>query len=236
MKILPSHPVARPITSSKTDRATLNGSAELEPTSGEILLTRDVADQTGSAFLMLPAELKNYVIEFSFSISHKGDDGADGMAFTLHTDPAGAKALGHGGCELGYGGIKNCLAIEIDTYRSQDRCDDPPTPHIAVLTRGADGNSAHHRHSIWCTQPGSLPDLDDGATYHLRVEIADADLRIFFTDAGLSDWVELTDQAIRLPSTLQTSPRYAGWTAATGGLHQAHAVKTWQLSEGEPDM
>ena len=55
--------------------------------------------------------------------------------------------------------------FSVDTYRTQDFADDPPTPHISVHSPP----DAHHRHSIVCTPPNSLPYLSDGNVYTLEL-------------------------------------------------------------------
>ena len=166
-------------------------------------------------------------------MSSSSGNGADGFAFVLHSAPSGIETLGRGGCDLGYGGLPASIAVEIDTYRSEDRCNDPPTPHISVHSRGLEGNDAHHRSSLWCTRPGALPDFGDGRTYRLRLEFTQEarQLRIWFTDSE-DDFEELTTEAVHLPDCLG-SQRYMGWTASTGGLHQAHSIIGFELYEAE---
>ena len=163
------------------------------------------------------------------------NNGADGLAFVLHSAPSGEATLGRGGCDLGYGGIPASIAVEVDTYRSQDRCNDPPTPHISIHTRGLEGNEAHHRSSLWCTKPGTLPDLADGREYRIKLEFTQdvRNLRIWFTDTREGeDYEELTDEPVQLPECLGEQ-RYIGWTASTGGLHQAHRITSFAVYEAD---
>lgn len=199
-----------------------------------IALTEDKAGQFGSAFFDLPANLREIILTTTFTINHQGSEGADGMAIVLHSDPTGVSALGAGGCDLGYGGLKDCLAIEVDTYRSVDRCDDPPTPHISVHTAASQAVSAHHRFSLWCSKSGSIPNVDNGQQYTLRIELSHIsnELRIFFNDSTEGDFVELTDQPVIISSMPEQGYKVFGWTAATGGLHQSHFVEKFELWEG----
>lgn len=216
--------------------ANLNGSAR-RTSAGAIRLADDVADQTGSAFLALPGDLKTFAVEFAFQISNTAG-GADGMAFVVHGASTGTRALGIGGCELGYGGLPNSVAVEIDTYRSQDRCDDPPTPHISINTRGRSPNEAHHRSSLWCTRPGSLPQLDDGHKYRLKVVVHEMTwISLFLTDSDDgTNFVQLTQGPVEIPLLCDAdAPLYFGWTASTGGLHQSHEVSSFALYEAEGD-
>lgn len=218
-----------------TERATVSGKAKVDTANSQIILTEDKADQIASSFLALPAGLQEFIFSSTFTISHQGGEGADGMAIVLHSDPAGVKAVGRGGCDLGYGGLKNCLAIELDTYRSVDRCDDPPTPHVSVHTAGSGAVSAHHQNSLWCSKPGTLPALDDGRPYTVRIEVSlpRQELRIFLNDRTERDFVEVTNGPLRLLTVPEGGYKCFGWTAATGGLHQSHVISEFELWEGQ---
>ena len=173
----------------------------------------------------MPAEVESLIVEFAFRIERHG---ADGMAFVMQADPAGVKAIGQGGCQLGYGGISHSLAIEIDTYCSADRCDDPPAPHISIHTRQNEPNDAHHRYSLWSS--GSVPALSDGNLYHLRIELLHrTQLQVYMTDSVDNGWVRLTGEAIAVPDVWQYGNVCAGWTAATGGLHALHEITTFEI-------
>ncbi|KAI8147306.1 hypothetical protein BJV82DRAFT_595041 [Fennellomyces sp. T-0311] len=75
-------------------------------------LTSAKPDQVGGAYcsgqLSIP-EAKAAVFEFELRITDKDGqgacDGADGMAFVIQSE--GPTAIGEGGCQLGYGGLKN---------------------------------------------------------------------------------------------------------------------------------
>lgn len=78
-----------------------------------IRITKAVPDQIGAAYqrqkIQLDDTLKGIEIEFAFRITDNNgspvENGADGFAFVIQA--RGENALGEGGCELGYGGIKN---------------------------------------------------------------------------------------------------------------------------------
>ena len=60
----------------------------------------------------------------------KGDDaqncvvqGGDGFAFVIHGDDNKTDAIGRTGGDIGYGGIRNSIAIEFDTWQNADPSD-----------------------------------------------------------------------------------------------------------------
>lgn len=206
---------------------TYNGSAS--QADGKIQLTPNTPDRTGSIGFTLPSELQTFIIDFSFHITGSG---ADGMAVVLHSGLP--TALGRGGCDLGYGGIANSVALEIDTYRSQDRCDDPPTPHLSIHSRGKQPNEARHRSSLWCSS--DIPDVADGRLYSVRLEVADLkEMRVYLSDSKEDDFLQLG--RVDIPDFKgEDGSLCLSFTASTGGLAQEHVVERFEVWEAAVDI
>eukprot|EP00606_Chrysophyceae_sp_TOSAG23-5_P001108 GSChrysophyteH2.ASY1.ANO1.525.1 assembled CDS len=84
--------------------------------------------------------------------------GADGFAFVIQN--VGTTALGLAGSGMGYEGIFNALAVEMDTYHNYDQMDFYEN-HISVMTQGWRQNlSANHSRSL--ATSNRVPDLADG--------------------------------------------------------------------------
>ncbi|KAI8852694.1 hypothetical protein BC829DRAFT_57280 [Chytridium lagenaria] len=144
-------------------RATFTGSSKLVHTpTASLVLTESLPDQRGAVWLPTNLDLP-LLIEFALRITPS--DGADGLALVFQSHSP--TALGKGGSELGYGGIPHSLAVEFDTYRSEDSCNDPIGDHISVHTRGKTPNSAHHAFSLGCTT--RVPKLATGKPVWVRV-------------------------------------------------------------------
>ena len=82
----------------------------------------------------------------TFGLSHHQScvvHGGDGLAFVLHNDPAGDSALGGTGGDLGYGGISNGLAVELDMWTNAPSLEgdsgDLFADHVAVHASGPGG-------------------------------------------------------------------------------------------------
>jgi peptide-N4-(N-acetyl-beta-glucosaminyl)asparagine amidase len=169
-----------------------------------IELTDAVSDQCGSTFAIpqLPLD-KTFLIEFGFRITNAkggpGRGGADGLAFVLHgDDDAGPLALGGKGFELGYGGMKACLAVEFDTYgeflfgneftsqtdcyacfaESRDHAQDPNDNHISIMSTQDPSLPLHAHHKFALQTATKLPQMNDGTLYFSKI-FFDAENTIF---------------------------------------------------------
>ncbi|KAJ9063626.1 peptide-N4-(N-acetyl-beta- glucosaminyl)asparagine amidase [Entomophthora muscae] len=212
-----------------------NGNARFQETSA--LLTPCVSDQTGSIFLKAPIDISHgFRLGFKFQIS--AGDGADGLAVVFQAQ--GPSALGKGGCGLGYAGIKDCVALEIDTYRSFDRCSDPDGNHISLQAGKSDGNgkytpvSSHHSSSLGWTPASQLPNFQTGEWFcmsvillpsgHFQVSLKadkeEDDQMVVVLDIPKVDFTSLTNG---------NSLLFFGFSAATGGLSQSHTVSSIEI-------
>jgi hypothetical protein len=159
------------------DSMAINGSQGAELPSSRcgpaLRLTPSEARQSGSAWYNRKMNVREgFDTTFKFEISNPSircdrlDDvntycrgrGADGIAFILQDESP--MALGDAGKGIGYQGIYNALAVELDTYSNFDNLD-PYENHISVTTQGWRANiSANHSRSLADTT--RIPDLTDG--------------------------------------------------------------------------
>ena len=82
--------------------------------SNVLTLTDGGNGQARSAFLNTKQSITSFVSKFTYQAG--GNIGADGVAFVIHNDAAGAIALGGGGGALGFQGITNSAALELNIY------------------------------------------------------------------------------------------------------------------------
>eukprot|EP01041_Mallomonas_annulata_P008232 gene8232-16928_t len=142
------------------------------PCGPSLRLTPSRARQSGSIWYRRKQNVREgFDTTFTFHISNpslncdrQGDvntycrsRGADGLAFVIQD--VSPTALGAAGKGLGYEGIFNSLAVEIDTYFNHDQLDFYEN-HISVLTQGWRYNiTANHSSSLATTT--RIPDLTD---------------------------------------------------------------------------
>jgi hypothetical protein len=172
-----------------------------------------------------------FTTEFSFRITAPGgaagapnsDGGADGLAFVIqNSSPAALGEIGH---QIGYGGIPNSLAIEIDTWNNAPMGNgDPNNNHISVQTAGTEANSHDHHYSLGAAS--DIPRLDDGRTHTLRAEYADGRMKIAI------DGKEVLDIALDLSATLSLDEgrAWVGFTSATARAWENHDLLSWSFS------
>lgn len=208
-----------------------NGIAKIQENDDkQLVLTLAKNDCVGSAFYSArKIDLTmSFRIGFSFRINGNGN-GADGMALVLQQESLFVK--GQGGSGLGYHGIKGeggtaaGIAVEIDTYASVDRCNDPNSNHISVQ-QGNGVLSSHHDYSVAVCQ--DLPTLNNGSRYFVVVEYLRQkdEFNVYFSDDESKDYVRIIriEKAQSKISLLHQKDCWFGFTAATGGLCQEHAV------------
>jgi hypothetical protein len=134
-----------------------------------VLTTPNPIGQVGAVWNLQPVDLTQD-FDMSFEVflgSNDGSDpanpGGDGMTFTLIRDLPSAP--GDGGRGLGYRGLDNSLAVELDTYQNADEgSNDPPFNHIAILING----EVIHGPPPF-PQPVEVSNLKDGLEHTLRI-------------------------------------------------------------------
>ncbi|TYZ64247.1 hypothetical protein PybrP1_004419 [[Pythium] brassicae (nom. inval.)] len=250
------------------------GASSIAPVSSAcgpaLRLTASDSLLTGSAWYPRPMNVREgFATSFAFRLSNPStfckvmDDvftscrsrGGDGFAFVVQNDAA--IGVGSGGRELGYGGLRNALAVEFDTWYNPEQLDVFEN-HISVhVSDGPAAVQANHTFALGATS--NLPDLADG-DHSVRIvydPVLDDDM--IFTDhfvastfagrffasgdwrAGVGSLAVFLDNmdtpVVSVPLRLEHSVvlhhgrAYVGFTAATGeSAWQTHDILQWQFT------
>ncbi|MCV6584279.1 MAG: Hint domain-containing protein [Marinibacterium sp.] len=148
--------------------ATTNGVTSLNGT--EAIIYDDlsaVRGQAGSVFFNDTISL-----EANFSISYSATFvGPDGIAFVMQASGAGASALGGVGIGMGYAGIANGLAVELDTYFNGPGFNNVDINDNSSVIRDTDA-SARDPSGNLTTQVDLDPiaDLKDGLAHDVQID------------------------------------------------------------------
>eukprot|EP01035_Chromulina_nebulosa_P017824 gene17824-23435_t len=168
--------------------------------------------------------------------------GADGWAFVIQN--VSPLALGLAGSGLGYSGIDNALAVEIDTYHNYDLFDFYEN-HISVMTQGFRYNiTSNHSRSLATST--KVPDLTDGIhTVRIKYDPVFDETAVphpsFQSNGYTSSFVENADfpyggegdwgTGFDATLILDNGRSYVGLTAATGDNHwQTHDIISWKFN------
>ncbi|HEY0551750.1 MAG TPA: Ig-like domain-containing protein [Verrucomicrobiae bacterium] len=189
--------------------------------SNALRLTTNTANRTGGAYLAS----KQYVAwgfesVFEFHISALGGQGGEGLAFVIQNNPA--PLPGTGGANLGYAGISNCLAIEIDTRSSSAN----PYNELSIQTRGTLPNDSANTNALDRTT--ALPNITGEGPHVLRVLYAPGLLQVFLDDAATPAVSAAVDLAQLFP--LDNGRAWVGFTASTATDTETHDVRWWYFN------
>lgn len=195
----------------KFDQLRLKGDAFVNE-NNILILTKNECDKSGAAWYTQTINIDDdFLATFTLCI---GPRGADGMAFVIQAE--GLDALGDKGGGKGYQGIRKSVAIEFGTYGA------PDNKYIGIQSRGQQPNSASHDHSL-ALSDRSLKDFADGRVHYCAVLHRKGEVSVYL------DGALILKHKAQLSKLIGTSNAFVGFTAATGGLKQAHEVGSWSL-------
>jgi peptide-N4-(N-acetyl-beta-glucosaminyl)asparagine amidase len=200
-----------------------------------IRLTPNKASQAGALWFCEKQHVSKNSLFVSFSFRTVGS-GADGLAFVMQNDRP--DALGDNGCGIGYAGIKKSLAVEFDTFCTYDRCNDPDGNHVSVQTRYTEANSAHHDYSLKCAKNLEQDfgiKLNDGKIHKTKIVYNSATKTLHVSLDEL--WI-IQDLHIDISKVFggEDETCWIGFTASTGGLHEAHDILFFNFCQGQPTL
>jgi peptide-N4-(N-acetyl-beta-glucosaminyl)asparagine amidase len=179
-----------------------------------------------------------FVTQFRFEINEQGGavhptegtDGADGLVFVIQSDSE--DAIGGTGCNLGYDGIPNSIAIEFDTWWNGidwgPPLEDPNGYHVSVHTRGTEPNSVHEEFSIGCV---SFPELVTVDEHIAKVSYGSGLLEIYIDDL-INPIMAITVDIAEILN-LADGRAWLGFTGSTGSAWENHDILDWWI-DGTP--
>lgn len=205
----------------------MNGGAALSGT--RLRVTDGGGYVARSVFWTTPVNIQSFTTDFTFQQT-AGSNTGDGMAFVLqNVSPAALGPLGGG---LGYGpglagqtggGIGNSIAIKFDLYDNSGE---------GVNSSGLYANGASPTTpAVDLTASGINLHLGDIMRAHVTYDGTTLSLTITDTASGVSfanSWV------VNIPTTVNSSTAYVGFTGGTGGVTAVQYVITWTYSSGTP--
>ncbi|NND96321.1 MAG: hypothetical protein HKN47_03205, partial [Pirellulaceae bacterium] len=205
-----------------------NGGASI---AGDALqLTSAATFQTGSAFFDTAISINgdtSFQSEFSFEMTGgSGASGADGILFVLQNSAGAEGALGRGGSGLGYDGIGNSIAIELDTWKNGW---DVYSDEVGVVASGDIKNQL--------AQAQSPVNLNSGDVYHAWVDYDGSSdtLSVYVSQDSTKPSTPVVQTNVALESFVGDQ-FFAGFTASNWDRPNAHRILSWSLNLETPDV
>ena len=146
-----------------------------------------------------------------------GENGADGLTFTLQTQTNSPNSLGGG---LGYAGIAPSVAVEFDTWQNPR---DPSTNHVGINVNGSTVSVAT------VDVPGMR--FDNGTLYYVWIDYNGTELEVRLNDTNERPASPLIAHRIDIPAILGQAQAFTGFTAATGGARGRHLIESWRFTD-----
>ena len=148
--------------------------------------------------------------------------GADGMVFILQNESP--TALYSSGGDLGYHGMTNSLALEIDTYINGNY-NDPPVAHLSLHGRPGTANSADELVGSIISDT-TLTNV--GGLRTMRVTYDSGIFEIYIDDLT----VPRMSVFLNITRYLASDSAWIGFIGATGGVTQVNDVLSWSFTNG----
>lgn len=215
-------------------------------TGNTLRLTNIATLQTGWAWHTAAMPIVNgFDTTFTFRVT-PGAGLAEGFAMVIQSDPAGPSATGGQIWGMGYGvgsnnspGIRNSVAIELDTYLD-GFLNDTSNNEVTVHTRGANGNNENEAYSIGRSTPAQS--FSNAQLHTLRVVYVPGLLEVFY-DGGATPVVSTNYDFVTGGSyltganapgaNLANGTAYIGFCGTTGAnnfLTERVEITSWDWS------
>ena len=200
---------------------TVQGTGFAPVMSGGLLeLTDNNANETASAFYNIAQYIEGF--KASFTYTPGGNLAADGITFCLQNSPAGVSALGGGGGNLGYFGINNSVAFQLNLYA-------PATGGVGYGF-GTNGTIANPYRSVVPVVLNTGNPINVNLYYlpgHLQVKLVDSITSDnFVTNLTVPDFAAILGQSMG----------YVGFTAADGGSVASQQISNFAFVPAAPPV
>jgi hypothetical protein len=206
----------------------LQGSSKL--VDGRLRLTPDFGGVSGGAWLGSKQAIKDgFVTTFQIQVTRQQEVGADGFAFVLQNAPQ--PRLGLPGCNIGYGGLTNVLAVKFSNYHWEDHAfgtNYGKYDLLAVLSTQSPTKALwdHEVNVVGAVTNGVS--FSDGQVHTAKLVYVPGNLQVFLDDMEnplMTVYVNLARVM-----NLDEGRAWVGFTAATGGFSQKHEILSWSFA------
>jgi hypothetical protein len=195
--------------------------------SGNVLtLTDGTNSEASSAFFNVPQYVGGFVAFFTYQEADGTAPLADGTTFCMQNSAAGVNAVGGGGGELGFTGIGNSAAFELNIYNGANG-----GVGIQWGTNGMTADSPTPTAPYFPTTPVNLASAHP---INVRLLYTQGLLRVLLADATSGASYTTVINVGDIPAAVNGSSAYVGFTGATGGLNSIQKVSNFRFAYTTP--
>jgi len=208
-------------------------------------------NQSGAAYSTAPVTLGSgatFSTQFQFRFTGAGGvDPADGITFVVAASPGGLGTAGYG---MGYEGVTNSIAIELDTYNNgipggslgYFPAEPNSSNHVALNVNGVLTNSfaTNVYGNGSCGFPGGTPAqnpnsaggcMSNGNLWTATITYDGSLLNVSLRDPGMgTTFNALVDVPLDLATILGTNTAYVGFTGSSGAGWENEDIVNWRFS------
>jgi hypothetical protein len=208
-------------------------------------------NQSGAAYSTAPVTLGSgatFSTQFQFRFTGAGGvDPADGITFVVAASPGGLGTAGYG---MGYEGVTNSIAIELDTYNNgipggslgYFPAEPNSSNHVALNVNGVLTNSfaTNVYGNGSCGFAGGTPAqnpnsaggcMSNGNLWTATITYDGSLLNVSLRDPGMgTTFNALVDVPLDLATILGTNTAYVGFTGSSGAGWENEDIVNWRFS------
>jgi len=152
-------------------------------------------------------------------VDSAGETGADGIAFLVQS----TEIIGASGGGIGYAGLLNSVAVEIDTFKNSNDLD---SNHIGINVNG--DTESNEANSVFVNDQ-----FDNEQLWTVWIDYADNRLEVRASMSNSKPDLPLLSENVSISDVLNNGSGFIGFTSATGSAHSNHDIVSWELSTPE---
>ncbi len=193
--------------------------------SNVLTLTVNLGGEAGSAFFDTPQYIGGFISSFVYTAG--GNKGADGTTFCIENDPNSTNAVGGGGGDLGFTGITNSAAFEMNLYSGANGG--------SGIQFGADGSTPDSTNPTKPYSKAGTINLTSGDPIYVQLNYHENILSVLLEDETTSATFE-TNYVADLPAIVGAPSAFVGFTGGDGGVAATQTVTDFQFTSTTPPI
>jgi Concanavalin A-like lectin/glucanases superfamily/Bacterial lectin len=192
-----------------------------------LTLTDGAGNEACSAFFDIPQYIGGGFLA-SFIYTSGGNKLADGTTFCIQNSPAGTNAIGAKGGDLGFTGITNSVALELNIYASANGG--------AGVTFGAEGSTPQSVNPAPPYSSTAPVNLASGDPIYVQIAYDQTQITVLLVDTTTEASFNMGFLVGDLSSSLSGYSAYIGFTAGDGGENSVQTVSNFAFYSSPPAL